>query len=84
MNDASGATLRDQGQRSGEASVTKHMKMIVSPDQTRVVIEFLPESGASGRLDLAREDLPALVKTLSDLHVAMNEGKDTQDAALFI
>lgn len=62
----------------------RQMKMTVNPDQTRLTIEFLPESGASGQLELTRDDLAALAKTLGDLHIAMVEGKDTQETALLI
>jgi hypothetical protein len=56
--------------------MTKRLQGVVTPDRTRVTVEFSPESGASGKLELTQNDLLSLIQTLGKLHSVMSEGKE--------
>lgn len=54
----------------------ERLTVALADDRSSVTIAFLPESGASGTLTMASEQLLWLITALGRAHAALNEGRD--------
>ncbi len=56
--------------------MAERIKIQIAEDHSGVKVEFLPESGATGIIELTREQLLKLVQGLGQVHKTLAGGKD--------